>query len=139
MKYLLLSALLLACAIPCAAKPGAPGKAGDIRSQTPAELEKTAAALKQALTAQPENVELYVQLGFTYTRLGRANDAQSAFENAVRLDPNKAIAHYMLGLIYEKKGMKDKAIASWKACLRTATEQRMKNTALKHINTLTAK
>jgi tetratricopeptide (TPR) repeat protein len=84
-------------------------------------------------------LELHVKLGFTYTRLGRADAAQRAFENAVRLDPRRAIAHYMLGLIYEKKGLKDKAIAAWKACLETAAEQKLKDTAVKHLNNLNAR
>ncbi len=138
MKYILFS-ILLCCSLPVMAQtaPGGPGK--DIRTQTPAELVRTATELEQALIMQPTDVDLYVKLGFTYTRLHRADDAQRAFENAVRLDPNKAIAHYMLGLIYEKKGMKEQAVASWKACLRTATEQRLKDTAIKHLNNLNGK
>lgn len=139
MKYLF-TLLLLAFALPLAAQtaPQA-GPDKDIRLQTPAELNKTALELEQALALQPANVELHVKLGFTYTRLGRADDAQRAFESAVRLDPRKAIAHYMLGLIYEKKGLKDKAIASWKACLETAAEQKLKDTAVKHLNNLNAR
>lgn len=135
MKHLLI-ALLFACALPAAAQTSVKK---DIRSQSQEELKITASELEQALILQPANVDLHVKLGFAYTRLGRADDAQRAFESAVRLDPNRAIAHYMLGLVYEKKGMKDRAVAAWKACLSTATEQGMKDTALKHINNLTAK
>jgi len=139
MKYLL-TALLLACALPLAAQTEPPaGHDKDIRLQTPAELARTAVELEQALTLQPANVDLHVKLGFTYTRLGRADAAQAAFEGAVRLDPRRAIAHYMLGLIYEKKGLKDKAIAAWKACLETAAEQKLKDTAVKHLNNLNAR
>jgi cytochrome c-type biogenesis protein CcmH/NrfG len=135
MKYLL-SAVLLCCSLPAMAQtPGVPaGK--DIRSQTPAELVKTAADLQQALVLQPNNVDLHVKLGFTYARLHRIDDAQRAFEDAVRLDPRKAIAQYMLGLIYEKKGMKAQAVAAWQACLDNAPDAHMRETALKHLNNL---
>lgn len=139
MKYLF-TLLLLACALPLAAQTAPQtGPEKDIRLQTPAELNRTALELEQALTLQPANVELHVKLGFTYTRLGRADDAQRAFESAVKLDPRKAIAHYMLGLIYEKKGLKDKAIEAWRACLATAAEQKLKDTAVKHLNNLNAR
>lgn len=134
MNYLLIS-LFLAGAVPAMAQTAGPDK--DIRLQTPAELVATAAQLEQAVITQPKNVELHIKLGFTYTRLGRVDDAQRSFENAVSLDPKRAIAHYMLGLIYEKKGLKDKAIAAWKACLETAVEPHIRETALKHLTNLT--
>lgn len=138
MRYLLFS-LLFAGAAQAAAQP-APGGAGkDIRLQTPAELARTATELEQALIMQPGNVELHLKLGFTYTRLGKADEAQRVFETAARLDPGKAIAHYMLGLIYEKKGLKAKAIAAWQACLDTAADPHMRETAIKHLNTLNAR
>ena len=135
MRYLLIS-LFIAGAAPAMAQTAPAGAEKDIRLQTPAELTMTAAGLEQALLTQPDSVELHVKLGFTYTRLGKADEAQRSFESAARLDPKKAIAHYMLGLIYEKKGLKDRAIASWKACLETAAEQHLRDTAIKHLNHL---
>lgn len=136
MKYLLFSVLLAAGAAAVAQQAG-PEK--DITLQSPAELGATAVQLEQQILQQPGNADLHAKLGFTYTRLGRADDAQRAFENAVRLDPKKAIAYYMLGLIYEKKGLRDKAITAWKACLEHAQEQRLRDTAVKHLNNLGAK
>lgn len=135
MRYLLFS-LLFACTAQAGAQTAPAGADKDIRLQTPAELARTATELEQALILQPANVELHIKLGFTYTRLGKADEAQRSFETAARLDPKKAIAHYMLGLIYEKKGLKAKAIASWQACLDTAAEPQMRETAIKHLNTL---
>ncbi|MDD5210651.1 MAG: tetratricopeptide repeat protein [Elusimicrobiales bacterium] len=138
MKYLLIS-LLFAAAVPAAAQTAPAGADKDIRLQTPAELAQTATSLEQSLIMQPENVELHLKLGFTYTRLGRADEAQRSFETATRLDPKRAIAHYMLGLIYEKKGLKAKAMASWQACLENTADPHMRETALKHLNTLNAR
>ncbi len=138
MRYLLFS-LLFAGAAQAVAQTAPAGAEKDIRLQTPAELARTATELEQALILRPENVELHIKLGFTYTRLGKADEAQRAFETAARLDPKKAIAHYMLGLIYEKKGLKARAIAAWQACLDTAADQHMRETAIKHLNTLNAR
>jgi hypothetical protein len=40
----------------------------------------------------------------------------------------------MLGLIYEKKGMKDKALAAWKTCLENTQDPRLRETAMRHIH-----
>ena len=132
--------LLLAPAGLLMAAPQGPG--GHDRRETPeaiAQLTKDAAALETQVLAQPKNTELYIRLGFTYSRLKKADDAQRAFENAVRLDPKRAIAHYMLGLIFEKKGLKDRAIQAWKACLDNTADPRLRDTARKHLHHLGAR
>ncbi|MDD2805873.1 MAG: tetratricopeptide repeat protein [Elusimicrobiales bacterium] len=136
----ILTVLLFASALPAAAQvPQHTGPEKNITAQTLAELTQTAADLERQLLQLPENTDLHIKLGFTYTRLGRADDALRAFESAVRLDPKRAIAHYMLGLIYEKKGLRDKAITSWKACLDNTGDPNLRNTAVKHLNNLGAR
>ena len=136
MKYFLLMFFLAAMALPVTRAYSDEGRWDSGKHLSVQELENNAVTLNGAIKQDPANVELYIRLGFTYTKLEKADEAQTAFENAVRLDPKKAIAHYMLGLIYEKKDLKDKAIASWKACLETATEPRLRETALKHLHHL---
>ena len=136
MKQILSACLLLAPALLAAAPPSA-----QQHKETPEmreQLKKDAASLEAQITAAPPpgDPELYVKLGFTYARLEQADEAQKAFENAVRLAPQKAVAHYMLGLIYEKKGLKEKALAAWKACLENTADPRMRDTAAKHIHHL---
>ena len=155
MKYLFLSLLLITATAIMAEPPEKdtnpppptadsrhhePGE-HDWRAETPekiAQLNKEAKTLEAAITADPKDAGLNIKLGFTYTRLQKADDAQRAFENAVRLDPKRAIAHYMLGLIYEKKGLKDKAIESWKACLANSDsdDAHMRYTASSHLHHL---
>jgi|GEM_PF-1615841 len=150
MKYTLLSGALL-CAVFFAAASRGSGQDGgghlarfeheggrQESPETAARLEKEAAALETETRAHPENAELNMKLGFVYTRLRRADDAQRAFENAARLDPKKASAHYMLGLIYEKKGMRDRAVEAWKACLENAADPRLRDTAVRHLHHLRA-
>ncbi|MCM2266335.1 MAG: tetratricopeptide repeat protein [Elusimicrobiales bacterium] len=133
MKNTLIAVLLLAPALLAAEPPQPPpGETPEAR----AALQQEAAQLEKLVLASPSDPELYTRLGFTYARLRQADDAQRAFENAVRLDPKKAPAWYMLGLIYEKKGLKDKALAAWKACLENAQDARMRDTAARHIHHL---
>lgn len=134
MKSFLLAALLFAPALLAAEPPSfpEPRDTPEIKNQ----LRTEAAALEAKVKASPGNIELYMRLGFTYSRLEQADDAQRAFEGAVNLDPGKADAHYMLGLIYEKKGMRDKALAAWKACLESTSDPRMRNTAGRYIHHL---
>lgn len=153
MKYILTA--ILACAAVCAgaqeqppanpvpppAAQASPKPQGDQLPPPPkqlsrAELQKNAASLEEAVRKAPEDPELRVKLGFTYAHLERADDAQREFEAAVRLDPKKAIAHYMLGLIYEKKGLRAQAVAAWQACLDNTKDPRQRDAAARHLHHL---
>jgi cytochrome c-type biogenesis protein CcmH/NrfG len=154
MKYclsaaVLASAVVFAVALKCSSQDSSArthashfdqdGPGGRAESpENAARLEKEAAALEAEARANPENAELSVKLGFIYSRLRKIDDAQRAFENAVRLDPKKAIAYYMLGLIYEKKGFKDRAVGAWMDCLEHSGDPRMRDTAARHLHHLRA-
>ncbi|OGR42811.1 MAG: hypothetical protein A2X28_10685 [Elusimicrobia bacterium GWA2_56_46] len=130
---------LLAAAVPQTAQAQSGGERRQAwKSRSAEELNRDIAALEEAVKRNPADIELYIRLGFAYAKLEKADDAQRAFENAVRLDPKKAIAHYMLGLIYEKKGLREKALAAWQACLENAAEPHLRETALKHLHHLRA-
>lgn len=132
MRTILAAALFFAPALLQAEPPPPPKVTPEVR----ARLQVEAAALEKQAQASPNDPELYTRLGFTYARLDQADDAQRAFESAVRLDPKKAPAWYMLGLIYEKKGLKEKAIAAWRACLENTQDPRARDTAQRHIHHL---
>jgi tetratricopeptide (TPR) repeat protein len=132
MKNLLIAVLFFSPSLLGAEPPAPPKETPEVREQ----LKQEAARLEKLAQASPADADLQVKLGFTYARLDQADDAQRAFESAVRLDAKRAVAWYMLGLIYEKKGLKDKALAAWKTCLETAQEPRMKDTAARHIHHL---
>jgi non-specific serine/threonine protein kinase len=48
-------------------------------------------------------------LGEAYFKIGKSDEAVGKFRNVLEINPNYAQTHYMLGLIYEKKGKKEKA------------------------------
>ncbi|MDQ7774169.1 MAG: tetratricopeptide repeat protein [Elusimicrobiales bacterium] len=133
MKTVLLSFLLFLPAFAAAEQRRPPETPESI-----ARLKKEAAELERQAASDPKNADIFVRLGFTYARLKQADDAQRAFETVVSLDPKSAKAHYMLGLIYEKKGMKDRALSAWRACLENASDPAMRATATRHIHNLAA-
>lgn len=72
----------------------------------------TAAAAMKALSAVAPGPEAAVRLlneGVDHYNGGRIPQAIEIFEQAVKLDPNMAKAHYMLGLSYANADQKDKA------------------------------
>jgi cytochrome c-type biogenesis protein CcmH/NrfG len=135
---LILSLLLLTISISIAgaAQPATSPTAAEIAKRQ--EMLKIAADLKESINKNPKNVELYVQLGFIYSKLKNINEAQNAFETAAKLNPKHSKAHFMLGLIYEKKGMKNKAIAAWQICLDNTLKKRIRKKAIKHLHFLRA-
>lgn len=126
--------LFLLAAAPVAAEP--PQPPSKVTPEVRAALLVEVRSIERTLLTSPGDAELYARLGFVHSRLDQADDARLAFENAVRLDPKKAPAWYMLGLIYEKLGLKDKALAAWRACLENTQDPRARDTAQKHIHQL---
>lgn len=64
--------------------------------------------------------------------------AQRALEEAVKANPDDVRAWRMLGLIYEKKGLKSQALEAWKNCADRNPDPKMKELALKHVRHLEA-
>ena len=101
-----------------------------------AQAKQAREVLLEGLKKYPENAVLWLQLGFNEKRLGDVDAAQRAFEKVVSLNPQNADAYYMLGLIYEKKKLKDQAVAAWKSCLANTKEDPIKEVAQKHLSLL---
>ncbi len=66
--------------------------------------------LKRAAELDKNNPEILVNMGINYLKLGNENggDAYSAFNDALRIDPNYARAKYRLGKIFLSQNNKDK-------------------------------
>ena len=137
MRFILLALFLAAAPVSRAQTP--PGEENkDIKQQSEVELKKTASDLEEAVRQHPEKVELHIRLGFTYTKLGKIDEARKSFETTIKLDPKKAIAHYMLGLIYEKKGLRAQAVAAMKACRDNAADPLLREKASVHLHRLSS-
>lgn len=62
-----------------------------------------------ALKLEPENSYRYSSLAYCLDFFGDTDGAVKAYEKAVELDPEDAIAHNNLGLLLEKQGYQQKA------------------------------
>jgi tetratricopeptide (TPR) repeat protein len=77
------------------------------------KTEEAIGYLKNAALIQPDPV-IYYQLGVAYSYINKKTEAINATQNAVKLDPEYALAHYNLSLLYDSIGDKEKASAHLK-------------------------
>lgn len=75
----------------------------------------TVASLQQAITLDPYNPSLYIDLGGVYFQLGQYDNALNQFQIAARLKPDFANAYYNLGHAYEAKGDLNNALLQYQA------------------------
>ncbi len=73
---------------------------------------------RQALQADPVNVEAQHLLGATFLGLGKLDDAVTALSQAVTIDRERGEAHHDLGVVLERLGRLDAAIVSFEQAAR---------------------
>jgi Flp pilus assembly protein TadD len=66
--------------------------------------------LKQAAAGSPNDVHLWLALGWCYKRVGRVDMAIESLEEALEAEPNEAIVHYNLACYWSLAGNKRNAI-----------------------------
>lgn len=74
--------------------------------------------VEEAKASNPFDSGISFQLGLMYYQADRLDDAQGAFEWSIGIDPNYSNARYFLGLIYDRKGDKQKAIEQFQMIAR---------------------
>lgn len=107
----------------------------------PDEIARVKAEI-ELLSKQPDkpgSVEKYIKIGKLYSQINDADNAQASFEKVLSIDQKNDTAHFMLGLIFEKKKMIEKALYHWQKCLEYSTNPSMKEIAIKHVNYLSRK
>ena len=83
-----------------------------------AKRKKRLESLKRAVSLRPQYADAYNNLGITYSRVSKYDEAQQSFEEAIRLRPDHAAAHNNLGIALTHQNLHDKAIASYQQALR---------------------
>lgn len=68
--------------------------------------------LGQAIEADPENIHIWLALGWCYKRTGRLDLAIDAIESAIACDPDEALLHYNLACYCSLLGDKHRAVLS---------------------------
>jgi tetratricopeptide (TPR) repeat protein len=74
-------------------------------------FEEAYTTAKRAAAVNPASVDGWINMGVALERLDRLPEASDALERAVSIDPYHAYARAMLGMIYQKMNMEDRAEA----------------------------
>jgi Tfp pilus assembly protein PilF len=61
-------------------------------------------------------------LAAVYERAGKLEKAESFFTDAVATEPQNPISHWELGVVYEKRGKRDRAAEAYEKALSLGTD-----------------
>jgi len=76
------------------------------------KLDEAKAKLSEAATLFPGNVDILFEQGVIAFNQKAYTEAEKFMQNVIAIEPNYANAHYSLGLVFEQRGDKTKALAS---------------------------
>jgi len=84
------------------------------------EYEKALPYLEIAIKTDISSLKAwaYFQIGYCYVELKSYIKAIEAYKQAIRIDPDDAIAHYNLGISYDQLGFDKDAIEAYKQAIR---------------------
>jgi tetratricopeptide (TPR) repeat protein len=75
------------------------------------------AAFRAAVASDPTNAEALANLGISLANLGRTEEAQKNLIESLRIDGDSAVAHFSLGVIYDRQGDDAAAIAQYRSAI----------------------
>jgi lipoprotein NlpI len=75
-------------------------------------------ALEETAVAQMETAQALFERGLSQFSAGRHRRARIYFEQLVKVLPESAQAHYLLGLTYKAMGCDEKAYEAWQEVMR---------------------
>jgi tetratricopeptide (TPR) repeat protein len=92
--------------------------------------EEAVEKLKQAVELAPDFAEAHYRLGLAYNATRQREEADKAFEGAVKAyekvtkrEPKNSDAYYFLGLSYEQLGKYDEAVRALKEAVKNSPEE----------------
>ncbi len=86
----------------------------DLESASPAEAE---AVYRQAIAADPDYLDAYLNLGCMLCDAKRYADAVDLYRNALARLPDEALVHFNLAVAQEDDGRRQEALASYERCI----------------------
>ncbi len=86
--------------------------------------EDAAERLERAIEIAPDYYDAWIDLGGQYNALDRFDDAKRAYEQAVAVNPNGALAYVNLGALYYQEGQRHAATENGIEALGTFAEAR---------------
>jgi len=81
-------------------------------------LEQAEYIYKEILKIQPNNDDVYHNLGDIYQDKGQIDKAVTCYQKALQLNPNRATTYNNLGIIFQDKGQIDKAVTCYQKALQ---------------------
>lgn len=81
-------------------------------------LDEAMGSFDEALKLNSRAHEAKTGKGAVLARKGNLKDAEQTLKDALLLNPNPVRTHYELGLVYEKRGDHEKAVAEFKEGIR---------------------
>jgi predicted AlkP superfamily phosphohydrolase/phosphomutase/Tfp pilus assembly protein PilF len=94
---------------------------------------ESAALYEKLVAAKPDDAGLRTSLAGALGALGRIDDAAAQLDVALRLDAVNVEAHHNRGVIHERRGDKDAAIAEYRTALRYDGSYEPARTALERL------
>jgi len=82
------------------------------------------APLEKAADAAPGAIEVWLSLGWCYKRVGRADLAAEAIEQALESEPDEALLHYKLACYLSLAGQKSPALVHLSRALELDSDYR---------------
>jgi tetratricopeptide (TPR) repeat protein len=90
-----------------------------------------AAAYKSAIKADPKLATAYYNLGNLYLEGEDFAEAQDAFTEAVKLEPNNVKAHFNLAIALHSQGELEKALAEYQKVIQVGSGQKGSSATVK--------
>lgn len=81
--------------------------------------EEAAEAYQTVTLVDPNDVNAYFQLAYSYSQLNQDDEARASLLKVTALDPYNYLAHFHLGVIYERRGDREEAIREFQTVLST--------------------
>ncbi len=94
--------------------------------------------IKATISSSKKPLKEYIQIAHLYLDIEDYNAAEEYFLKSLMLEPDNPNIHYMLAMLYEKKGDKIKAIESWKYVIKHSKNKKITEIAQKHIEILSS-
>lgn len=99
-------------------------------------LEEAYTELQLASNLNANDSQIALALGLVASRLGNLGVAQRALEQSIAVNANSAASYYHLALLYEKRGLKERALECWHRFAPLTQDAALRAVAEKHIRYL---
>lgn len=97
------------------------------------DVEAAIAHLERGVGIDPLAFRLHFHLGFIYGKQGRVFDAIAALESAVASHGQHLPALKNLAILYQKAGLRNRAVETWERALAVASEEATRQSIRQHI------